>query len=502
MSDGTRRGIAPWHRYRPALIWCYDVLALTATWPLALLLRYDFDVDAIEFHPRDVLVVAFAAAAVLGTTGVHRAFWRHATVADLVQVTAGVAAAVAVAAGVLFVVDRAPRLPRSVPILHLMLAAAALVGARIAWMMLVRRRSTPAGRFTPAADFRPVLLVGGGDGAALAIQVLRHRAPFWRPVGILDEETTIGRQIDGIPVLGSIARSAVVLARLYVQGLYPEKVIVADSGRRFDDATLRPLLEAARFGTVEILRLSEIVRLEGFETNSSELSAPPEVSVLPRRKLVYLGAKRFVDTTVAVMGLLAGLVVLLPAALAVRLVLGPPAFFVQIRRGRGLVPFYLVKLKTMVDPVDADGRERGDDQRHHPLGRFLRRFKIDELPQLWNVLRGEMALVGPRPLVDRDLLELPDQGRARATMRPGLTGWAQVNGGQLLGPVEKHALDLWYIDHASLSLDLRILWLTLVMVLRGERVNEAEVARALRALSRSGTLREAADLRAEVGATA
>jgi lipopolysaccharide/colanic/teichoic acid biosynthesis glycosyltransferase len=97
-----------------------------------------------------------------------------------------------------------------------------------------------------------------------------------------------------------------------------------------------------------------------------------------------------------------------------------------------------------------------------------------------------MALVGPRPLVEADLAALPDGGRERARVRPGLTGWAQVNGGQILGPREKYALDLWYLRHASFTLDLRILWLTLVMVVRGERVNEVEVRRALAALEPAG----------------
>ena len=474
--------------YRRALVQCYDIAAVTATWPLAVALRRDFDFELFDLVWRDVVLVGLVAAFVLNGLGVHRAFWRHVTVEDLVRVALGVAAAVTVATGVLFVVDRAPHMPRSVPVIHLLLAGTALVGARLAWMLLARRRSGKAGPSVP--EIRPVLLVGAGDGAALAIGLLRHAAPAWRPVGILDDEATVGRMIDGVPVLGPLADAPLVLARLDVQGLAPEKVIVTAPADRFDEATLQRLRAAGRPGPCDLVHLADIVRLDGFEiepaADPASALAAADVRTMPRRQLAYLLAKRTLDTVVAAVGLALGAIVLLPAAAAVRLWLGPPVFFTQLRRGRGMVPFMLVKLRTMADPVDAEGRERSEDERHHPLGRVLRRFKIDELPQLWNVLVGDMALVGPRPLVDRDLLALPDRGRARAAMRPGLTGWAQVNGGQILGPAEKHALDLWYLRHASLALDLRILWLTLLMVVRGERVNPVEVQRALAALEPVG----------------
>ena len=112
------------------------------------------------------------------------------------------------------------------------------------------------------------------------------------------------------------------------------------------------------------------------------------------------------------------------------------------------------------------------------VGRILRRTRLDELPQFWNVLWGDMAIIGPRPLLATDLAILPDQGRERSTLRPGITGWAQVNGGHQLQIEEKLALDLWYVRHASLLLDLKIALLTLRMMVMGEQVDGDEVARA------------------------
>jgi lipopolysaccharide/colanic/teichoic acid biosynthesis glycosyltransferase len=198
--------------------------------------------------------------------------------------------------------------------------------------------------------------------------------------------------------------------------------------------------------------------------------------------LAYALVKRAIDATTAATLLLLGAPFLLAVGLGVWLTIDRAVLFRQMRRGRGLVAFTLLKFQTLRDPIGPDGRWLADEERQTRFGRLLRRTRLDELPQLWNVLVGDMALVGPRPLVDRDLLALPDRGRARAAMRPGLTGWAQVNGGQILGPAEKHALDLWYLRHASLALDLRILWLTLLVVVRGERLNPVEVQRALAAL--------------------
>ncbi|SEJ65733.1 Sugar transferase involved in LPS biosynthesis (colanic, teichoic acid) [Deinococcus reticulitermitis] len=172
--------------------------------------------------------------------------------------------------------------------------------------------------------------------------------------------------------------------------------------------------------------------------------------------------------------------VLLLVALLVRRFLGRPVLFVQERPGLGGRPFLMYKFRTMRDAKDARGEPLPDSERLTSLGRVLRATSLDELPELYNVLRGDMSLVGPRPLLMEYLpLYSPEQAR-RHEVRPGVTGWAQVNGRNALSWEEKFKLDVWYVDHQSLALDLRILGLTLAKVLKREGINAAGEATAAR----------------------
>ena len=183
--------------------------------------------------------------------------------------------------------------------------------------------------------------------------------------------------------------------------------------------------------------------------------------------------KRLFDITAAFAALL---LLALPLALLtwqVRRKLGSPAFFRQVRPGMHGQPFEMVKFRTMTDARGPDGALLPDADRLTPFGRFLRASSLDELPELWNVLKGDMSLVGPRPLLMEYLpLYSPQQAR-RHEVRPGITGWAQVNGRNALGWDEKFKLDVWYVDHRSLWLDIKILWLTVKKVLVREGISAA-----------------------------
>ncbi|HEX8468417.1 MAG TPA: sugar transferase [Allosphingosinicella sp.] len=175
--------------------------------------------------------------------------------------------------------------------------------------------------------------------------------------------------------------------------------------------------------------------------------------------------KRLTDILLSAAGLVVLAPVLVAVAAAVAVALGRPVFFRQVRPGLHGRPFRLIKFRTMLDSVDSDGNPLDDAQRLTRFGRFLRSSSLDELPELWNVLTGDMSLVGPRPLLMRYLpLYSPDQAR-RHDVRPGLTGWSQVNGRNALGWPEKLALDTWYVDHRSFALDLKILLMTVAKVL-------------------------------------
>ena len=183
--------------------------------------------------------------------------------------------------------------------------------------------------------------------------------------------------------------------------------------------------------------------------------------------------KRLFDITVSLL-LFAGLVVpMLFIALAVRLKLGKPVIFSQQRPGYNGRVFKLRKFRTMLDIADEHGAPLEDALRITRFGLWLRRTSLDELPELWNVLKGEMSLVGPRPLLMEYLsLYTPEQAR-RHQVRPGITGWAQVNGRNAVDWDQRLRMDVWYVDNRTFLLDLKILWMTLFKVIKSEGVSQA-----------------------------
>jgi lipopolysaccharide/colanic/teichoic acid biosynthesis glycosyltransferase len=148
-------------------------------------------------------------------------------------------------------------------------------------------------------------------------------------------------------------------------------------------------------------------------------------------------------------------------------------FFMQYRPGRNEKLFRLIKFKTMNNKCDASGNLLPDAERLTAIGSFIRKTSLDELPQLWNVLKGDMSLVGPRPLLVEYLPLYNEHQKRRHEVKPGITGWAQVNGRNAISWQEKFDLDVWYVDHCSFSLDMKILWLTILKVFKREGINQA-----------------------------
>jgi sugar transferase EpsL len=176
--------------------------------------------------------------------------------------------------------------------------------------------------------------------------------------------------------------------------------------------------------------------------------------------------KRILDLVAALCGLILLSPVFLVTALLVRCKLGSPVLFRQQRPGLGARPFYVFKFRTMTDRRDASGELLPDSVRLTAFGALLRRLSLDELPQLINVVQGDLSLVGPRPLL-MEYLPLYSQEQARRhDVKPGITGWAQVNGRNAISWEEKFRLDVWYVDNQSLLLDLKILWMTFNKVFR------------------------------------
>ncbi|MDI9636570.1 sugar transferase [Kamptonema cortianum] len=183
--------------------------------------------------------------------------------------------------------------------------------------------------------------------------------------------------------------------------------------------------------------------------------------------------KRGIDIACAVILLILFAPLLLLLALLVRLNMGSPVLFRQVRPGLGGREFVMVKFRSMRDSHAADGSPLSDEVRMTKLGQVMRSLSLDELPELWNVLRGDMSLVGPRPLLPQYLSRYSPEQARRHDARPGITGWAQVNGRNALDWEERFKLDVWYVDNWSLALDAKILLLTLVKVLKRDGVSHS-----------------------------
>lgn len=175
--------------------------------------------------------------------------------------------------------------------------------------------------------------------------------------------------------------------------------------------------------------------------------------------------KRLFDIIASFFGLIILSPLIIIVALQIKRTLGSPVLFRQERPGLNGKPFTMIKFRTMRDAIDKDGNQLPDAERMTPLGNFLRSSSLDELPELWNVLKGEMSLVGPRPLLIEYLPLYNKEQYRRHEVRPGVTGWAQINGRNAISWVDKFKLDVWYVDNQSLWLDIKILFLTVKKVI-------------------------------------
>lgn len=187
--------------------------------------------------------------------------------------------------------------------------------------------------------------------------------------------------------------------------------------------------------------------------------------------------KRFFDFIISLIGLL---FVLIPFVLIIVLLIlfnkGAGAFFTQTRTGRNAKLFKIIKFKTMTDERDENGKLLPDEKRMTPIGKFVRSTSLDELPQLINVLKGDMSLVGPRPLLEKYIPLYSNEQFRRHDVRPGITGWAQVNGRNNITWAKKFELDVWYVDNQSFLLDLKIIFLTFYKVVKRKDINTTNMA--------------------------
>lgn len=188
-----------------------------------------------------------------------------------------------------------------------------------------------------------------------------------------------------------------------------------------------------------------------------------------------IAIKRLFDIIVSGFGILISFPITVSIALLIRLTMGSPVFFIQTRPGYKEKPFNLLKFRTMNNECDSKGNLLPSAQRITKLGRFLRKTSLDELPQMFNVLKGDLSLVGPRPLLTEYLNEYSEEQRRRHDVKPGITGWAQLNGRNALSWEERFKMDIWYVDNRSMWLDIKIIIMTILMVIKRENTTPSDV---------------------------
>lgn len=486
--------------------WVLDLILFMLATMVALLLR-----DNLELHISRLSELApyfafsaFFAALIIPMSGLGRSIWRFSALPDYQRIVVVVLIVVLCAMAATFAVNRLTGVSRSLPILQGLLAVAFMIGARVLYRMLqARRQALKAVAVAPLTRVEPspqkfVLLVGLNRLTETYLQSLADIAPGRiKVVGLLGHaDRHVGRLASACKILGVPEHVETVLRDLKVHGVVVDRVVVTTRLDAMTDEARGALLRLEEQGEVELQILSELL---GFDASSSRPPrraddtpstavsfeiADDQLFAIGRRR--YWRAKRFADALVAslLLVLLSPLMLLLAVAIAIEI--GVPVAFWQQRPGLGGVPFRLYKFRTMSAAHDGNGRRRTDEERTSWLGNFLRRSRLDELPQLFNIVRGQMSFVGPRPLLPRDQSHAHS---ARLLVRPGLTGWAQVVGGRVISPDDKAALDVWYVQNASFALDLEILMRTIRMITWGEKVSEPLVHIAWRDLRDAGILR-------------
>ena len=404
---------------------------------------------------------------------------RYFSVDDAINVMKASCGASLMAALVLFSFMRLDGIPRSTPLIQILILCFGLLTVR----GLHRWRDTNGRTADPQTDFDPehVLMIGANRLTALYINFLHAYCPqHYRVIGILDNQSPLaGRTMLGVPIVGATANVEHVIREFELHGIVTDRIII---GGDKQSLAVSYLEEVGRLCSRRGMMLQFIPELIGLDKLQAIQRKAPSTAAVPKRSLMNLPAyhktKRVLDFFASAAAILVLSPLFIVTALLVLIDVGTPLLFWQQRLGRGGHNFLLYKFRTFRPPFDLNGRTIPENQRLSWTGKFLRRTRLDELPQLFSVLVGDMSLIGPRPLLPHDQ---PADVSVRLSIRPGITGWAQANGGNLITPEEKGALDEWYVRNASFWLDLRIVAMTLVVFLTGEHRLENAVQDAVAA---------------------
>lgn len=483
-----------------------DLLLIALSTVAALALRDNFQVsgESLARIVPHILTTLIIAAPTFVLIQQDRLIWRLSGLSDYVRIVFAIVVIILLSTTIGFTFRRLDGVSRSLPVLQGIVMIFALVGVRVltreyhGWRRRGRKIQPPADAILQARDC--VLVVGVNRIAELYLESVAEFASDRIVIaGLLGRsERHNGRMIQQQRILGMPQDVARVLKELELHGLFVTRIVIAMEFQRLPREAQDALLAVARGTNIELDFFAERTRIvprggdgsrgggglhrEASDSEQQTFSFDEDrLRQLGERR--YWATKRVIDMTVAALLLpfVAAMTAVFGLALATQI--GVPISFWQMRPGQNGRPFKVYKLRTLGDGIDKDGSRRADADREFALGRFLRRTRLDELPQLYNILIGQMSFVGPRPLLPEDQANACS---ARLLVRPGLTGWAQVHGGRGIGALDKAALDIWYVENASLWLDIETVARTIPMLLFGERTNEGRIGQAWRDLKAAG----------------
>jgi lipopolysaccharide/colanic/teichoic acid biosynthesis glycosyltransferase len=476
-------------------------LILLAT-TLGFVLRENFEITQDRFQAFLPYFCATAVTAIVfvSVARLNRSIWRFSSMHDYIRVGVVVTVVGIGAVSLSFAYNRLEGVARSLPILQIIVGIMVLVGARVMHRArhAARQRKREAEALQQASKRShqlTVLVVGVGRLTEAYIQALAElgmgRVKVAGIVGCAHRH--VGRFVGGHPVLGRLEDIEGVINRLEVHGLTIDRIVVAMPFEQIPCEMVERLLLVEQSRGIPLQFLTEVLDLDAGDRGSIPASLPGASTwteaesdkLRARSRHGFWKVKRGLDACAALGILVLLSPVLLLVAFFVAASVGSPVVFWQRRPGRLGRPFHLYKFRTMGPSHAPDGSRLSDTHRISKFGGFMRRTRLDELPQLINILRGDMSFVGPRPLLPQDQ---PKACWARLLVRPGLTGWAQIVGGRAISPEDKAALDLWYVRHASLLLDLGIIARTVPIILFGERISEPLIERARRELIEAGIM--------------
>ncbi len=470
----------------------FDLCLIGLATVAALLLRdnFDYSPERMAALVPHLVVTVTAAAVVLPIMGVDRTLWRFSGLSEYWRLVAACAIIVFSAVMLSFAINRMENVARSIPVMQGLIMIALLVGVRLS-MRAHRFRHHRAHLSDPAPPGEveeAVLVVGLNTIAELFLQAAKEHATGRILIaGVLGRnERQTGHIFRSHPIRGVPEEIEAVVRELEVHGVSVNRIVVTLPFDHLSPAAQRALLDVENGTEIKVDYFAE--RL-GFEVrpeisagvsprdgNSMAFQRPlDDQALLASLRRPYWPVKRAADVVLASLAIAVTLPIMIVIGLIAAVSFGFPTLFWQQRPGRHGRPFKVYKFRSLLGAHDGFGKRLPDSMRETPFGRFLRATRLDELPQLFNILAGHMSFVGPRPLLGVDQLA---HFKDRLLVRPGLTGWAQVNGGKSVSASDKMALDMWYIRNASAWLDCRIMLLTLKMVLLGEQENPAAVEQA------------------------